>query len=156
VDNRPTLEGLLGAMGSISRQLPLIFPIHPRTQATLDKFGLTLPGGIVSTKPQPYMPFLNLFKDARLVLTDSGGIQEETTALGIPCLTLRENTERPITATEGTNVVVGTSPERIVAEAEKALKGNGKVTKRPELWDGRAAERIVEVLAQRLTQTVSA
>jgi UDP-N-acetylglucosamine 2-epimerase (non-hydrolysing) len=150
VDDGPTLDRLLQAMGVIAAKLPLIFPIHPRTQAAIEKFHLTLPGGIVATKPLAYMPFLNLFKDARLVLTDSGGIQEETTALGVPCLTLRENTERPITAAEGTNVVVGTSRERIISEAEKILTGNGKVGKRPELWDGRAAERIVDVLAQQL------
>jgi UDP-N-acetylglucosamine 2-epimerase (non-hydrolysing) len=151
VDDRRTLEGLLRAMAVICKRLPLIFPIHPRTQATLDRFGLALPDGMARTKPQPYMPFLNLFKDAKLVLTDSGGIQEETTALGVPCLTLRENTERPITAAEGTNVVVGTSTERIIAEAEKILDGKGKAGRRPELWDGRAAERIVEILARQFS-----
>jgi UDP-N-acetylglucosamine 2-epimerase (non-hydrolysing) len=147
VDCEKTLGRLVAALGSIAQDLPLIFPIHPRTQANLDKFGIKLPGSIVTIKPQPYMAFLNLFKDARLVLTDSGGLQEETTALGVPCLTLRENTERPITVAAGTNVVVGTSPERIVAEAESILRGQGKTGKRPELWDGRAAERIVEILA---------
>jgi UDP-N-acetylglucosamine 2-epimerase (non-hydrolysing) len=96
------------------------------------------------------MAFLNLFKDALLVLTDSGGLQEETTALGIPCLTLRETTERPITVEQGTNVVVGTSPMRIAAEAEKILRGEGKAGRRPPLWDGRAAERIADALAVRL------
>ena len=133
-----------------SSRLPLIFPIHPRTRANLDKLGLALPRGLMAIKPQPYMAFLNLFKDASLVLTDSGGLQEETTALGIPCLTLRENTERPITVEEGTNVVVGTAPERILAEAEKILRGHGKAGSRPQLWDGRAAERIVEILAKHL------
>jgi UDP-N-acetylglucosamine 2-epimerase (non-hydrolysing) len=150
VDDRQTLERVLRALAMVGQKLPLIFPIHPRTQATLDRFGLALPNGVVGTKPLSYMPFLNLFKDAKLVLTDSGGIQEETTALGVPCLTLRENTERPITAAEGTNVVVGTSTERIVAEAERILAGKGKTGTRPELWDGRAAERIVTILAQQL------
>jgi UDP-N-acetylglucosamine 2-epimerase (non-hydrolysing) len=152
VDNAQTLAGLTEAMGRISRDLPLIFPIHPRTQANLDKFKIALPSGIVTTKPLPYMAFLSLFKDAQLVLTDSGGLQEETTALGIPCLTLRENTERPVTVDEGTNVVVGTSPERIVTEAEKIMRGQGKSGKRPPLWDGRAAQRIVETLAAQLRQ----
>jgi UDP-N-acetylglucosamine 2-epimerase (non-hydrolysing) len=150
VDDRNTLAPLIGALGTISQSLPLIFPVHPRTQGRLDQFKLSLPNGIVPVKPQPYMAFLNLFKDAALVLTDSGGLQEETTALGIPCLTLRENTERPITVEEGTNLLVGTSPARIVAEAEAILEGKGKAGRRPHLWDGRAAERIVEILATHL------
>jgi len=140
VDNPDILKNLIGGMTEI-------FPIHPRTQANLDKFGITLPESIVTIKPQAYIAFLDLLKDAQLVLTDSGGIQEETTALGIPCLTLRENTERPITAEEGTNVVAGTDPVRIVAEAEKVLSGQGKRGRLPELWHGRAAERIVQNLA---------
>jgi len=148
VDTPETLTGLFGALATIARRLPLIFPAHPRTQAKLDQFGLKVPDGMTLIKPQPYMSFLNLFKDASLVLTDSGGLQEETTALGIPCLTLRENTERPITTDEGTNVIVGTSPKRIVDEAEKILNGQGKAGRRPELWDGHAAERIVEILTQ--------
>lgn len=146
VDCPETLSGLVGALGQIAQRLPLIFPAHPRTQANLARGGISLPPGIVMVKPQPYMAFLNLFKDAQLVLTDSGGLQEETTALGIPCLTLRENTERPITVEEGTNLLVGTSPERILIEAEKIVEGRGKAGKRPELWDGRSAERIVDVL----------
>jgi UDP-N-acetylglucosamine 2-epimerase (non-hydrolysing) len=146
VDNETTLRGIIGALTEISKQLPLIFPIHPRTQANLDRLGLTLLDTIHTTGPLPYMEFLNLFKDARLLLTDSGGIQEETTALGVPCLTLRENTERPITVTEGTNVVVGTDPVRIVAEANKVLAGQGKKGVRPGLWDGLASERIVQAL----------
>jgi UDP-N-acetylglucosamine 2-epimerase (non-hydrolysing) len=150
VDDPHTLRTLIAAMAEIAEQLPLIFPIHPRTQAKLDNFGIALPEAMITIKPQAYMAFLDLFKDAQLVLTDSGGIQEETTALGIPCLTLRSNTERPITAEEGTNVVVGTDPARIVAEAEKVLQGYGKRGRRPELWDGRAAERIVSTLAERM------
>jgi UDP-N-acetylglucosamine 2-epimerase (non-hydrolysing) len=96
----------------------------------------------------PYMEFLNLWKDAKIVLTDSGGIREETTALGIPCLTLRENTERPITVTEGTNVIVGTDPMRIMTEVNRVLIGNGKTGRGPELWDGRAATRIIDVLTE--------
>lgn len=150
VDDRQSLASLIGALAAVAEELPLIFPIHPRTRANLSRFGIRLPSGIVTIPPQSYMAFLNLFKDAQLVLTDSGGLQEETTALGVPCLTLRENTERPITVEQGTNVVVGTSPERIVAEAKKILSGRGKSGKRPHLWDGRAAERIVDILAAQL------
>ena len=150
VDQRDTLDRLVGALAKISDRLPLVFPIHPRTQANLDQFGIALPDSIVTIKPQPYMAFLNLFKDARLVLTDSGGLQEETTALGIPCITLRENTERPITVEQGTNTVVGTDPISIRSAADAVLEGSGKVGRRPELWDGRAAERILHVLTEHL------
>jgi UDP-N-acetylglucosamine 2-epimerase (non-hydrolysing) len=150
VDSRETLENLVDAITRIATRLPLIFPIHPRTQANLNTFGIELPGSVLTIKPQPYMDFLNLFKDARLILTDSGGLQEETTALGLPCLTLRENTERPITVEEGTNVVVGTDPSRIFDEAERILQGQGKTGKRPKLWDGAAAKRIVAILSERL------
>jgi UDP-N-acetylglucosamine 2-epimerase (non-hydrolysing) len=101
--------------------------------------------------PQAYMSFLNLWKDAALVLTDSGGLQEETTALGVPCLTLRENTERPITVDEGSNTLAGTEPARIHALAMQCLRDGGKRGRRPELWDGRAAQRIVHTLAGSLT-----
>jgi UDP-N-acetylglucosamine 2-epimerase (non-hydrolysing) len=100
------------------------------------------------TEPLGYLEFLNLMANGRLVLTDSGGIQEETTILGVPCLTLRENTERPVTVTEGTNRIVGNDPERIVTETLAVLSGKGKAGCVPELWDGRAAERIVEKLAE--------
>jgi UDP-N-acetylglucosamine 2-epimerase (non-hydrolysing) len=148
VDDSETLQRIIGALSTISHELHLIFPIHPRTRANLDKFGIALPDGIVTTKPLAYMDFLNLFKDARLVMTDSGGLQEETTALGIPCLTLRENTERPVTVTDGSNVIVGTSRERILIEAHRALSSDRGSSRRPELWDGKAAERIVEIIHQ--------
>jgi len=108
--------------------------------------------GVELMKPQPYMAFLNLWKDASVVLTDSGGLQEETTALGVPCLTLRENTERPVTVDEGSNVLAGTDPERIVALALQTIAGNGKRGRRPNLWDGNAAVRIVDALVSRLTR----
>jgi UDP-N-acetylglucosamine 2-epimerase (non-hydrolysing) len=149
VDDPETLRKICSALSDIARTLPLIFPIHPRTRAHLDALDMKLPEGIVTVKPLSYMSFLNLFKDAKLALTDSGGLQEETTALGVPCLTLRENTERPITVDEGTNVVVGTSTERIREEAARILSGRGKAGKRPALWDGHAAERIVNVLAEK-------
>ncbi|MFZ4700944.1 MAG: UDP-N-acetylglucosamine 2-epimerase, partial [Candidatus Methylumidiphilus sp.] len=102
---------------------------------------------VTLTRPLSYMECLNLWKDAVMVLTDSGGLQEETTALGVPCITIRENTERPVTVDEGTNVLAGTDPGRIVSEAEKIMRGEGKQGCRPGLWDGNAARRIVEILA---------
>ncbi len=125
VDDPQVLGGILSALTHISRHLPVVFPIHPRTRKNLAEFGLRPPGEsggrVRFVEPLGYLDFLRLYSGARLVLTDSGGIQEETTALGIPCLTLRENTERPVTVELGTNRVVGTDPERIVAEAEAAL-----------------------------------
>jgi UDP-N-acetylglucosamine 2-epimerase (non-hydrolysing) len=146
VDHPAVFTAVMGALADIARDLPLIFPVHPRTRANLQKIGMEVPEGIILTQPLPYMDFLNLFKDARLVLTDSGGLQEETTALGIPCLTVRENTERPVTVAEGTNTVVGVDPARIVKEAGEILAGRGKQGRRPEFWDGRAAARILAVL----------
>ncbi len=150
VDSREALAGIVGALKRISTKLPLVFPVHPRTRANLEKFGLDLGADVTLTKPLSYMEFLNLWQDAGLILTDSGGLQEETTALGIACLTLRENTERPVTVDEGTNTVVGVDPAAIVAAAEAVLSGHGKTGRRPQLWDGRAAERIVATLAERL------
>jgi UDP-N-acetylglucosamine 2-epimerase (non-hydrolysing) len=142
VDDEPTLRGIVGALVDVSASLPLIFPVHPRTKARIESFGLSLPDSVTLAPPLPYMPFLNLWKDAALVLTDSGGLQEETTALGVPCLTLRENTERPITAELGTNIVVGTESARIVDAARRVLAGETAKGRKPPLWDGRAAERI--------------
>ncbi len=146
VDQAETLAPILEALAEISRELPLIFPVHPRTRANLERFGIELPETIRLTQPLPYMAFLNLWKDAAVVLTDSGGIQEETTALGVPCITIRENTERPVTVEQGTNVLVGTNPARIREAAARVLAGEGRRGQVPELWDGRAAKRIVEVL----------
>ncbi len=150
VDDAAMMTKLAGALKTISEELPLIFPVHPRTRANLTSFGIDLGPNITLVGPQAYMAFLNIWKDAAVVLTDSGGLQEETTALGVPCITIRENTERPVTVDEGSNVLVGTDPERIVAEARKVLKGEGKQGRRPHLWDGKAAERIVAVLAKEL------
>jgi UDP-N-acetylglucosamine 2-epimerase (non-hydrolysing) len=150
VDDPVMMARIAGALKDIAADLPLIFPVHPRTRGNLDKFGIDLGPNITLVGPQAYMPFLDLWKDAAVVLTDSGGLQEETTALGVPCLTIRENTERPITVDEGTNLLVGTDPARIVAEARRILRGEGKQGRRPSLWDGRAAERIVAVLANDL------
>ena len=146
MDDEATLHGIAGALRDIAAELPLIFPVHPRTRGNLEKFGLDLGPNVHLIKPQGYMAFLNLWKDAALILTDSGGLQEETTALGVPCLTLRENTERPVTIDEGSNVLVGTDPARIREEAARVLAGQGKQGRRPALWDGKAAERIVAEL----------
>ena len=150
VDDPAMMQRIGGALTEIATGLPLIFPVHPRTRGNLAKFGIDLGPNVTLVGPQAYMAFLNLWKDAALVLTDSGGMQEETTALGVPCITIRENTERPVTVSEGTNVLAGTDPAVIVAEARKVLRGDGKQGRRPQLWDGHAAVRIVEILSNYL------
>lgn len=152
VDEPETFARIAGALKEIAGELPLIFPVHPRTRANIEKFGIDLGPNITLAGPQAYMAFLNLWKDAAVVLTDSGGLQEETTALGVPCVTIRENTERPVTVEEGSNVLAGTDPQKIVQEARKVLRGEGKQGRRPQLWDGKAAERIVAILARELGQ----
>ena len=146
VDDKETFLKLAGALKNISTQLPIAFPVHPRTRQRMEQFGIDLGPNVSLLEPLGYMEFLNLWKDAQMVLTDSGGLQEETTALGIPCLTLRENTERPITVEEGTNVLVGVDPVAIEEAAQHILDGHAQEGRRPELWDGKAAERIVDVL----------
>ncbi|TFW36008.1 non-hydrolyzing UDP-N-acetylglucosamine 2-epimerase [Massilia horti] len=150
VDEPATFVRIAGALKEIAADLPLIFPVHPRTRANLNRFGIDLGPNVTLAGPQAYMAFLHLWKDAAVVLTDSGGLQEETTALGVPCVTIRENTERPVTIEQGTNVLAGTDPAKIVAEVRKVLEGKGKQGRRPELWDGKAAERIVAVLAKEI------
>jgi UDP-N-acetylglucosamine 2-epimerase (non-hydrolysing) len=150
VDDPHTLSAILSALEEISGDLPLIFPVHPRTRQNLEQLRPRMSQAIMLTAPLPYMDFLNLWKDAVMVLTDSGGIQEETTAVGVPCLTIRDNTERPITVAEGTNVLVGTDRGAIVREARHVLAGQTKGGRCPELWDGKAAERIVSILAEKL------
>jgi UDP-N-acetylglucosamine 2-epimerase (non-hydrolysing) len=155
VDEPDVLGRILSALTRISKHLPVVFPIHPRTRKNLEEFGLLeaceLTGRVRFVEPLGYLDFLRLYSGARLVLTDSGGIQEETTALGVPCLTLRENTERPVTVELGTNRIVGTDPERIVAEAEAALSidKQSEAARVPPLWDGRTAERILDALLER-------
>lgn len=150
VDHRETLAALLGVLLEIAQQLPLVFALHPRTRANIERFGL---GHLISDSrllllpPQGYLEMLGLMAGARIVLTDSGGLQEETTALGVPCLTLRENTERPITVDQGTNTMVGRDIAAIRREATVILEGGGKQGRIPEYWDGRAAERIASDLA---------
>lgn len=147
VDDAATLARIVGALKAIARELPLVFALHPRTRQKLEQYNIDLGPRIHQCGPQAYMPFLHLWRHATVVLTDSGGLQEETTALGVPCITIRENTERPITVAEGTNVLAGTDPERIVDEALTVLRNGGKRGRRPELWDGNAAQRVVDVLA---------
>lgn len=149
VDDPETLKRVLQTIDRLSERLPIVFPMHPRTQARIEEFDL---GGIVERSrvavlgPQGYLEMLGLLDGARLVLTDSGGLQEESTALGLPCLTLRENTERPVTIREGTNVLVGRDAVAIEAAFEQALSCGRSVERRPHNWDGRAAERIVDDL----------
>lgn len=150
VDEREVFGRLLDALVAISAKLPVIFPVHPRTRANIEKFGFTekvADSDIRLIEPLGYLDFMNLYSGAKLVLTDSGGLQEETTALGIPCLTLRENTERPITIELGTNILVGTNPEKITRSAFEILENSTqKETKIPPLWDGHAAARICDAL----------
>jgi UDP-N-acetylglucosamine 2-epimerase (non-hydrolysing) len=146
VDSTEKLAELLGAIDSIAAQVPVIFPVHPRTQQRLAQAGIKTHPQLTLIPPIGYLDFLCLLSKATLVLTDSGGIQEETTALGVPCLTLRENTERPITISEGTNQLIGTDPARIIAAAHDILAGKGKPGRIPPFWDGHAASRIVDVL----------
>jgi len=146
VDDAAVLERLLAALAPLAGERPMVFPVHPRTRKQLAELELAIPPGLRLVDPLGYLDFLGLTDAAALVLTDSGGIQEETTVLGVPCLTLRENTERPITVEQGTNSLVGLSAELIVAEGQKALRGQGKTGRVPDLWDGHAAERIADVL----------
>lgn len=153
VDDPAAFTGILDALAEIQQRIPIIFPAHPRTVKRVQELGLAHRLGkmknLALTEPLSYLDFLCLMSHARMVLTDSGGIQEETTILGVPCLTLRENTERPVTVSKGTNVLVGNSHERIVGEALGVLDGQGKTGRVPELWDGQAAQRIVRVLKTR-------
>jgi UDP-N-acetylglucosamine 2-epimerase (non-hydrolysing) len=144
VDDPGTLDGIVSALRRIAGALPVVFPVHPRTRARLAA-EVSGSNGLVLTEPLGYLDFLSLTSHARIVLTDSGGLQEETTALGIPCLTIRENTERPVTVSHGTNELVGAVPERILAGFERALTRTS-APRRPELWDGQTAGRIAGVL----------
>lgn len=161
VDNKKSLEGILKTLKQVSKKLPIIFPIHPRTRNQIEAFGLShylnyisMPttrniypvNSIVCIDPVGYLEFINLMINAKFVLTDSGGIQEETTFLGIPCLTLRDSTERPVTIKKGTNKLVGNNPERIIREAEKIISSKSKKGVNIPYWDGKAAERIVNII----------
>lgn len=152
VDDKRTLEGIFSAFEEISKIHPIIFPVHPRTRGNLERFDINVPAGVTLSDPLGYREFLALWRDAALVLTDSGGLQEETTALGVPCVTIRENTERPITLTEGSNVLAGSRTESIIQAATMMLAkySSGRSTNRPKLWDGRASERILDLLRHEL------
>ena len=166
VDDSATLHGLMTALDHIGQTLPLIFPVHPRTQKQLaesgspfqaiqKKSGQVLRQGIFCCDPLGYTDFMALVASAQLALTDSGGLQEETSALGVPCLTLRENTERPVTISHGTNMLVGVSPGMIVNEALRVIKNPPPVSAPPPLWDGKAAQRIVSIVRQQFTRPSS-
>jgi UDP-N-acetylglucosamine 2-epimerase (non-hydrolysing) len=163
VDDRDTLSRILDALTAVSHNIPIVFPVHPRTKKQIELFGLDdniifhdlnsenkvkLERAVNCIESLGYLDFLKLLANAKFVLTDSGGIQEETTILGIPCLTLRDNTERPVTVHEGTNQLVGTDREKIIAESVNILnrRNNNAVT--PRLWDGKAAQRIVQILKE--------
>jgi UDP-N-acetylglucosamine 2-epimerase (non-hydrolysing) len=161
VDNTDTFREMMRAIAEVAQQIPIVFPVHPRTRKQLENLNGWVPWiqlgsehieatGIYGMEPLGYHDFMALIAGARIVLTDSGGIQEETTFLNVPCLTLRENTERPVTVTHGTNRVIGTSPAVIVQEAARILERPLPTLAAPPRWDGQAAERIVSVLLERL------
>jgi UDP-N-acetylglucosamine 2-epimerase (non-hydrolysing) len=142
------LPEVFARLGEVARELPVVFPVHPRTRKMMETQGIDAPAGVTLIDPVGYLDFLSLQADARVVLTDSGGVQEETTFLGVPCFTLRDNTERPVTVRAGTNTLLGLAPERI-ADILPALRDRADATaepKRPPLWDGRAADRVVDAI----------
>jgi UDP-N-acetylglucosamine 2-epimerase (non-hydrolysing) len=147
VDQRENFQNIMSAIEDISQRIPVVFPVHPRTRRMLEETKMEK-RRITLTEPLGYLDFLKLQKNAKLVLTDSGGIQEETTFFNIPCLTLRENTERPVTITQGTNRLVGLNPEVIVREALDVLHNGKGDIQPPALWDGKASQRIVKILAE--------
>jgi len=155
VDNKSTLKGILQTLKKISESVPIIFPIHPRTRKMAEQFDLMhyfnegeKVNGIWLTEPLGYLEFLHLNMNAKMALTDSGGLQEETTVLGVPCITMRHNTERPVTCDVGTNTIVGNDPDKILTAAQTVLNGKWPKGQIPEKWDGHAAERIVDWLVQ--------
>jgi UDP-N-acetylglucosamine 2-epimerase (non-hydrolysing) len=160
VDDPAVLRDILSTIATLAEKMPVFFPVHPRSLERIRQFGLgsylaeeksgAAARGIVPLPPLGYLDFLCLMDHARLILTDSGGIQEESTILGVPCLTLRENTERPVTVEQGTNQIVGRDPKKILAAAALVLGTERRAVKAPELWDGHAAERIVKILLEKL------
>ncbi len=155
VDDSVTLKGILESLLEVNRDLAVVFPAHPRTRQRIADFGLN-PGQLRVLDPLAYVDFLGLQSRATVVITDSGGIQEESTYLGIPCLTVRENTERPITVSMGTNILVGRDPEKLRAELSRVLSGKAKKGTVPPLWDGRAGERIADILVGHPSQAKAA
>ncbi|MGE5316236.1 MAG: non-hydrolyzing UDP-N-acetylglucosamine 2-epimerase [Acidobacteriota bacterium] len=154
VDTRESLGRCLGLLAKIAAQTSVVFPMHPRTKKMIDTFGLApmLPERCIVTEPLGYKDFMTLLEHAACVVTDSGGIQEETTYLGVPCITLRANTERPVTVTEGSNILLGDKFDEAAAAVDDVLHGRGKKGSIPALWDGHAAERIAEILTAKLSR----
>lgn len=150
VDDKETLTAIMGALNRVASRIPLVYPVHPRTRQTLEQVGLSDVGPLRLCDPMSYLDFVGFMARARCVFTDSGGIQEETTALGVPCLTIRENTERPVTLSEGSNRLVGTDPEVIVETFQEVLDEDRERKTRPQLWDGQAAERVADVVLSEL------
>jgi UDP-N-acetylglucosamine 2-epimerase (non-hydrolysing) len=150
VDDTERLGQFLGILRTLATELPVVFPLHPRTKKQIEAANLDLTG-LILAPPQGYLDFLRLMSDAKLVLTDSGGIQEETTILQVPCLTMRENTERPITVEQGTNRLVGTNPSVILEAARSVLRNGSRRGQIPEMWDGRAGTRVIDILEQKLS-----
>jgi UDP-N-acetylglucosamine 2-epimerase (non-hydrolysing) len=149
VDDQASLKQLMLVLSEIAKAVPLVFPVHPRTRQRLAELELpSPPPGLHLTEPLGYVDFLALEESATFVITDSGGIQEETTYLGVPCVTVRENTERPVTITEGTNILVGREPDQLYARIREILAGQHKTGGVPELWDGKAAARIARVIRE--------
>jgi len=147
VDGPDRLATIMAALGQIGRTIRVVFPVHPRTKAQLNAHGVTQPASVTLLGPQGYLPFLALQAHARVVVTDSGGVQEETTCLDVPCLTLRPSTERPVTITEGTNRLLGDDPGALVPAVASVLDGWKPSRRKPHLWDGHAGERIARLLA---------
>jgi UDP-N-acetylglucosamine 2-epimerase (non-hydrolysing) len=154
VDSSENLESLLNVIDEVAERLPVVFPVHPRTQKIIERLGGRGSSRLKLIPPVGYLDFLFLLSRAKLVLTDSGGIQEETTALGVPCLTLRENTERPVTVRQGTNELVGLDSSKILNGVDTVLAGKWKAGRLPQFWDGHAARRIVDILKTRLLSSV--
>tara|TARA_B110000014_G_scaffold264397_1_gene265637 strand:- start:11810 stop:12904 length:1095 start_codon:yes stop_codon:yes gene_type:complete len=154
VDDRQKLLGILGALREICKSVRLVFPVHPRTSNKIVEFRLMSEfediDNLTMIEPVGYLDFIALVSESKIVITDSGGIQEETTALGIPCITMRENTERPITVSQGTNRIVGTNPSSIISEVKSSLNKSSEKPTIPEYWDGKTAKRIVDVFETRM------
>lgn len=158
VDEKNKLNLLIEIIKIIQDKMPVVFPVHPRTQVRLERFGLKRKAAnmknLILTEPFGYLDFLSLEGNAKVVLTNSGGIQEETTILGVPCLTLRDETERPVTVKQGTNIITGLNKDKVIKEFNKIVSGRIKVTKIPKYWDGKAAKRIIKILIQRRSKIV--
>ena len=149
VDDGASLQNILTSLLDVNEQLAVVFPVHPRTRQRIEQFGIDI-DKLHLMEPVPYIEFLSLLRHATVVITDSGGIQEETTYMAVPCLTLRSNTERPVTVTIGTNVLIGQDLGRLRSELAKILEGRHKKGSVPPLWDGHAAERIAEILRKQV------